>query len=206
VRERILDAALVLLSDRDVKRLAQPQVARLAGVPQGHLTYYFPKRRHLLLAVARRFGEQLRGRMPHLDGSGAARDEGRRFLDAFVRDRALNRRLLRLLVEADGDAELCEALSDTRTGLRHVTARALGRPEADPDVDVAMGTLLGLAMQHLLLAPDPEAEPPPSLTRMGAWLGTPPTRGPAGSHPLDDLDTEQAEAAAELPTRELDQG
>ena len=60
VRERILDAAVKLLETSGVSKLAQPQVAKEAGVPPGHLTYYFPKRLDLLSAVASRFVTMLR--------------------------------------------------------------------------------------------------------------------------------------------------
>jgi len=54
VREKILASAVKLLEKQGIKKLAQPQIAKEAGVPQGHITYYFPTRADLLLAVADR--------------------------------------------------------------------------------------------------------------------------------------------------------
>ena len=51
-RERILDTALALLKELGYDKLTQPQVAKAAGITQGHLTYYFPTRSNLLLALA----------------------------------------------------------------------------------------------------------------------------------------------------------
>ncbi|MGZ3723652.1 MAG: TetR family transcriptional regulator, partial [Bdellovibrionales bacterium] len=52
VREKILKTAVALLGECGIRKLAQPQIAKSAGVPQGHMTYYFPTRSHLLIAVA----------------------------------------------------------------------------------------------------------------------------------------------------------
>src|SRR5881227_2373362 len=65
VRERILEAALSLLAESGAHELTQPRVSKAAGVRQSHLTYYFPTRADLLVAVARHGMEILAG--PLLD-------------------------------------------------------------------------------------------------------------------------------------------
>lgn len=52
IRENIVDAALKLLRKQGFASLSQPRIAAEAGVRQSHLTYYFPARADLLLAVA----------------------------------------------------------------------------------------------------------------------------------------------------------
>lgn len=52
VPNRILQAAIGILAEHGVGDLTQPKVARAAGIRQSHLTYYFPTRADLLLAVA----------------------------------------------------------------------------------------------------------------------------------------------------------
>ena len=52
VRQSILDAGVALLKEKGIAALTQPQVARAAGIKQSHLTYYYPTRTDLLLAVA----------------------------------------------------------------------------------------------------------------------------------------------------------
>ncbi len=54
IRETIIEAALKLLRRQGFASLSQPRIAAEAGVRQGHLTYYFPARADLLLAVADR--------------------------------------------------------------------------------------------------------------------------------------------------------
>lgn len=59
IRETIVEAALKLLRKNGFSALTQPRIAAGAGVGQGHLTYYFPARADLLLAVADRACEIL---------------------------------------------------------------------------------------------------------------------------------------------------
>ena len=63
LREDILDAAVRILRESGVKMLAQSRVARAAGIPQGHLTYYFPTKEAILLAVVDRMMAEHRTRM-----------------------------------------------------------------------------------------------------------------------------------------------
>lgn len=65
VRERILQAALGLVSEGGAQELTQPRVAKAAGVRQSHLTYYFPTRADLMQAVARYSIEKLAGQLAH---------------------------------------------------------------------------------------------------------------------------------------------
>lgn len=61
VRLRILHAAVGILAEHGVGDLTQPKVARAAGVRHSHLTYYFPTRADLLLAVASHSVEAVAG-------------------------------------------------------------------------------------------------------------------------------------------------
>src|SRR5258708_4206495 len=65
VRDRILEAALELLSKSGAHELTQPKVAKAAGVRQSHLTYYFPTRGDLLQEVARYSIAALAGQLAH---------------------------------------------------------------------------------------------------------------------------------------------
>jgi AcrR family transcriptional regulator len=51
-RQDILDAALAVLREHGYVGFTQPRVAARAGMRQSHLTYYFPTRADLLVAVA----------------------------------------------------------------------------------------------------------------------------------------------------------
>jgi AcrR family transcriptional regulator len=54
VRERVIAAGLRVLREDGFAAFTQPRVCRQAGVRQSHLTYYFPTRSDLLVAVAER--------------------------------------------------------------------------------------------------------------------------------------------------------
>jgi AcrR family transcriptional regulator len=52
-RQDIIEAGLATLREHGFVGLTQPRVAKLAGLRQSHLTYYYPTRLDLLTAVAR---------------------------------------------------------------------------------------------------------------------------------------------------------
>src|ERR1700679_1087978 len=54
VREKVIAAGLWVLREEGFTAFTQPRVCRHAGVRQSHLTYYFPTRTELLVAVAER--------------------------------------------------------------------------------------------------------------------------------------------------------
>jgi AcrR family transcriptional regulator len=59
-RERILEAALAVLRNVGHGQFSVQKVARQAGVYQGNITYYWPRRRDLVLALAVRVVEDFR--------------------------------------------------------------------------------------------------------------------------------------------------
>ena len=59
-RERVLEAALVVLRDVGYGQFSVQKVAREAGVYQGNITYYWPRRRDLVLALAERIVDDYR--------------------------------------------------------------------------------------------------------------------------------------------------
>lgn len=73
-RELILDAAQRLFADVGYAATSTAKIAAAAGVPHGLVFYYFPTKRHLLLAVV---GERAnRGTLRSGDVEGARRDVG----------------------------------------------------------------------------------------------------------------------------------
>ncbi|MBX3191487.1 MAG: TetR family transcriptional regulator [Labilithrix sp.] len=167
VRERILDTALRMLGESGVRTLAQPKVARRAGVPQGHLTYYFPKRMDLLAAVAARFVERLREDVPALAAfatdararlDAAGRRQAMRFVARLAKDRARTRTVIGLVAAAEEDAALRRQMADHVKTLRGLVAKLVERDVRDPDVDLALATLWGIGLMHLVLEDRSDAE------------------------------------------------
>lgn len=164
-RERILDTAVELLRVRGLKHLTQPRVAAAAGVPQGHLTYYFPRRTDLLTAVARRSVEILAHELASFfagDGwPGADATEQARALALtgfHVKNRERTRMLVGLLVESDEDPELRETLRSDVARVRALVMQGMGEGASELDVDIHLAALWGLSIRHLLYAPAPGDE------------------------------------------------
>src|SRR5262245_50244241 len=105
VRERLLDAALAILSESGIQHLTQLEVAKRAGVRQSHLTYYFPTRDDLLVAGTERVVEHLAAGLGRLaaDGADGTRSRLIERLAAAITDRAHMRMFVAMMVEADGD-------------------------------------------------------------------------------------------------------
>jgi AcrR family transcriptional regulator len=191
VRERILDAALEVLRDPSLKRLIQPRVAKVAGVHQGHLTYYFPRKRDLFVAVARKFADTfaatIHAGLPTSwhDMEAGERAAARSMLKDVVGDADRARRLLRLLVEADGDESIRDAIEGGVATMRAAIARALVVTEEDPEVELILATLWGLAIRRLVFR-DADAELDDGVVeRLWEWL--------------DELATEEASGERRRP-------
>lgn len=189
VRERILDAGVRLLRASGIKALSGVQVARAAGLSQSHLTYYFPKRTDLLVAVGRHslagVLELLRGfygtaGVPLRDQSVRARVNA--LLRPLLEDRARTRMLLGLLMESEDDAALRRVLQENSGFLRGAVALALGRGVDDADVDIVLATLWGLGLQQLLYGEEGATERMERvMQRLGDWIDAAPA--PAAAQP-----------------------
>lgn len=175
VRERILDAAVKLLETSGVTKLARPEVAKEAGVPQGHLAYYFPKRLDLLTAVASRFVTMVREDVPALFGvqelDDAMRARALSFVAKLAKNRARTRMLLGLIVASEEDREMREQIEDHAMLFRGAIARVLGCPPDDLDVGVVLAGFLGIAVQHLTLEGSrSDAETDAVIERFEEWM------------------------------------
>jgi AcrR family transcriptional regulator len=156
VRKHIVDTAIRLLESEGPKAFGQTRVAREAKVQQGHLTYYFPRKADLVAAVHERFTEAARqefarvmARAAHLDAA-----ELRSLFFAHARttmkDRRRTRVLITLLIESQEDPEVAQVLEERGAGQRAMAAMLLGRTPDDLDVDIVMGALQGIGLQHLI--------------------------------------------------------
>lgn len=157
VRDRILDAAVSVLESSGIKKFAQPHIARIAGIPQGHLTYYFPKRKDLLSAAAGRFVALLLEDLPStlrkeaLGKAQEARAAAVGVAARIVKNRARMRMLLGLVVAAEEDPKLARDMAEVVDVVRSLLERVLGK-DADPtDVELALATLWGIGLLHLVL-------------------------------------------------------
>jgi AcrR family transcriptional regulator len=162
VRARILESALTLLGESGVTELTQPKVSRGAGVSQSHLTYYFPTRADLLLAVARHAVEQVMnrlheavargatGRGEHSAGGSAERGAG--VLVAALTDKRNIRVMLGLVAASDVDRKIKASLRQLVKDVRAVLGqelRAMGARVDDEAIATLHATAVGLAVLNL---------------------------------------------------------
>jgi AcrR family transcriptional regulator len=164
VRERILNAAMAILGEAGLQGLSQVQVARMAGVRQSHLTYYFPKRHDLLEAVATRFTDGLVRQLEQVAGAAAGDPSAglRRVAKAIV-DPAHMRMFTGVIVEADGDPELRAILVRQTRRLQSTLAALLGGDEAMDRAALALATLWGLGLHDFVVRPARSAAMMPTL-------------------------------------------
>jgi AcrR family transcriptional regulator len=155
-RERILDAALVVLRDVGHGQFSVQKVARQAGVYQGNITYYWPRRRDLVRALAIRVVDDYRrsflahARVQASDPAERAAD----LVRAMVAD-AVTPERVRLLPElwsmANADPEIAQAVTRCYEQLSDILLEALGAGADRPcSAEVRQALfLVGLAVQGL---------------------------------------------------------
>jgi len=157
VRDRLLQAGEQILHEQGWPALTQPRIAKAAGVSQSHLTYYFPTRNALLVAIAEYSVDQALQRQltqaPVNPAHGLA--EALAFLPR-------TRMLLGLVTAADADTSLRPALDRLVAHVRRTLLQLLQhlgfQPEA-ASVLLCHATIVGLAVMHLgRQSPESEAE------------------------------------------------
>lgn len=152
IRERILGAAMSILYEGGIQALSQIQVARRADVRQSHLTYYFPTRRDLLLAVAERFADGVaRGILD--TGTLASNDRGdaiHRMAVAICDERHM-RMFTGVIAEADSDPELRAMLVDVTRRMQSTLAALLGGEDAEQRAQVVLASIWGIGLYNFLL-------------------------------------------------------
>ncbi|MCA9600254.1 MAG: TetR/AcrR family transcriptional regulator [Myxococcales bacterium] len=173
MRERIVSAAHQLLRENGVRAVVQVRVAEAAGVPQGHLTYYFPKKSDLLVAVAQRFREDTVRSVAKLLES-LEPDLRTRLLavvELMAADRTRTRALLGLTIEADAHPELRAELEEGAARVRRFLTAILGKSQPDADVDVVLALFWGFGVERLVLGEtQTEEQGREALARVGEVL------------------------------------
>lgn len=154
VRTRILESALDLLGGSGVAELTQPKISRGAGVSQSHLTYYFPTRADLLLAVARHAIDQVMTRLHESVARGpiGGAERGAGVLVAALTDKRNIRVMLGLVVASDADRKIKTSLRRFVKDVRAVLGRelrAMGAEVDDATIAALHSTAVGLAVLNL---------------------------------------------------------
>jgi len=155
-RRRILDAGVEVLRAVGHGQFSVQKVARSAGVYQGNVTYYWPRRRDLVLALAvrvvedylRTFEERFVGFDPDSDGWAQT-------LVCWLIEDAVSSDRVRLLPElwsmANADPEVAREVSRAFDEVTETVLSRLGFSSGTPSGDVMRRALVlaGLAAQGL---------------------------------------------------------
>jgi AcrR family transcriptional regulator len=151
VREKILKTAVELLGNCGIRKLAQPLIAKTAGVPQGHMTYYFPTRSQLLIAVAERSLESVAEMVLKKATSAGIKVRDSLAVTSFlIKNSNRTRMLVGLLVESDENPDLRVKLQEQIKFSRSLVAMSLNRGADDTETTIVHATIIGLGIQHYL--------------------------------------------------------
>ncbi|MDD7964058.1 TetR/AcrR family transcriptional regulator [Actinomycetospora lemnae] len=151
-RAAIVDAALAVIGESGLGGFTQPRVAARAGMRQSHLTYYFPTRDDLLVAVA---DEAVRRRVAVLEAAQAGAEGWREQVAALARvltSPEETRILLALTQAADQHEAVRASFGALAAGVAPLSADLLrtAGAEADPAaLGLLQATSTGLAVLTL---------------------------------------------------------
>ena len=151
-KSKILQAALGLLEKNGIKALSQTSVAKLVGIPQGQLTYHFPKRADLILGVSEialdRVAEYL---WKHdVDITGKSFEKLFNMVLENLTANSRIRALLGLVIEADENADVRAKLIEQGIRVRTLIGAALQLDPEEPEVTLTHASLLGFGILMFL--------------------------------------------------------
>ena len=157
-----------ILRESGIQDLSQAEVAREADVRQSHLTYYFPKRRALLEAVATRFVDDLAERVHQASARMVDRDPEAmlRHLADTILDPGYMRMFLGIAVVADANPECRVILVRETLRMQAVLAGALGGEDAFDRAALLMSGAWGLGLYSFVVGAAGEQR------RFPTWLAS----------------------------------
>jgi AcrR family transcriptional regulator len=176
-RRRILDAGLQVLREVGHGQFSVQKVARVAGVYQGNITYYWPRRRDLVLSLAVRIVEDyLRTFEERLSAFDDASSDWAETLVCWLVEDAISVDRVQLLPElwsmANADPEVAKEVSRAFDEVIDSGLRLLGFTTGTPGGDVLRRALVlaGLAAQGLTAIHGHRAADDPRLLQLRADL------------------------------------
>ncbi len=168
VRRRILDAALDIVEAQGIKALTQPRVAKATGLRQSHLTYYFPRKADLVVALLQTSHDRASARLT-AHGGIESTDAVMGLLESLMFDRNRIRFFLGIILEASEEPELRTILAAHARGPAELVAPLFGRATDDPDIIAFIDLLRGIGLR-MLLEPEKTAAASPDLRRVRGVL------------------------------------
>lgn len=155
-RGALVAAGVEQLEEAGLGSFTQSRVAERAGLRQSHLTYYFPTRSDLVVAVA---DEAVRQRVAALSRATAVTGAAAKIsaLADVLTSPGQTRVLMALTQSADGEPGVRRALDDLTTGIAPLGAELLesaGIAATPSALALVQGLSTGLAVLSLARAPE----------------------------------------------------
>ena len=169
LRQRILDAALDIVEEQGIAALTQPKVAKSAGVRQSHLTYYFPRKADLYVALLEASHARAEGDNKPAHKGSVSRDWTQE-VAALILDRRRMQFFLGMILAASEEPDLRRIVAGHMEMLQQKLAAIFGRSETDPAVIAFVDQLRGLGLRALLQGECP-GEAAPDLAGLAQRLG-----------------------------------
>lgn len=142
-RDRILHSALKLLETKGIKAVTQLAVAKAIGIPQGQLTYHFPKRLDLVLAVTDLSLDKIAGQVFQ---NPAAKGKIADLIWKLINNQERIRALLGILAEGDDSEKVRALLAERQARARLLIAAGLGCESDDERITMVHATLIGFGV------------------------------------------------------------
>ena len=142
-REELLDAALSLFVERGYDGTSVAEIAGAVGVSKAAVSYHFPAKDDLLVALADPVLSTLEGLVTEVDATGArlVGEDRRRFLASYV-DHLLAHGDVATWIDSDRGVLTHEAVGPRLESLHEATRRALGGGDGGTG-DLAAASALG---------------------------------------------------------------
>jgi AcrR family transcriptional regulator len=162
LKKRIIETALDIVDEEGFECLSQPRLAQRLGIRQSHLTYYFPHKADLIVALL----EGSHRRAENASKAGDVLDT----LEAIIFDRKRMRFFLGELMEVSEDSKLRETLAEHSRKLHAEIGKFYGVKADDTRVVNFLALSRGLGIDFLI-NPDKYAEKIPSLRNLASECG-----------------------------------
>ena len=166
-RQLILDTALDIIENEGMKALTQPRIAKVAGLRQSHLTYYFPRKADLYIALLEASHERAERRNGNTTPSLGAMLASLFFAPERMRF------FLSIVLEVGDDADLKRVVAAHASGLCREVAGRLGLAGDDARVGAFIDELRGIGIR-LLMESRVTAEPERTLQDLASRHGLDP--------------------------------
>lgn len=151
-RQKILNAALKVLTENGFQALTQTRVAEAAGVGQGHLTYHFPTRSDLLTAVIDESKAQIANASAKNPQGPITLNTLKQVATQYALSSSFPRLMLALTVAADDEPSLSSWFAESDLKIRQAFRELLkeaGLDIEESELHLIRATVIGASLINL---------------------------------------------------------